>query len=121
MSYIATVRYSNGHEGSKVLGIYSSYEEAKNVLNLYSKRTSYKILEIQHVTQNLQSQDLLSIVDSNDDYGRKIITVNGVDYESQAEYIASNKLESNTVFRLELEGTNHIVSVCDSEMGNKRN
>lgn len=117
MFYVATVRYAEGDEGSTILGIYSTYQEAKDILNIYKRRATFEILEIQHVTRNMQPEDLTVIRDHVDENGDEFIKVNGTVHESQSEYVSNEKLSSHTLFHLELDGSK-ILSM--SEEGNPK-
>lgn len=98
MSYIATVRYAEGEEGSQILGIYSTKEEAIEILTLYKRNASFEILEIQHFTKNLNREELLAIkpfITKNND---EFIKVNNNVYESQCDYLNNNNIGSKLLF-----------------------
>lgn len=105
MSYVATVRYAEGKEGSQILGIYSTRKEAQDILDLYRRNASFEILEIQHVTRNMIPEDLnnLEIQTATEDEeffskGDTYLRAEDASYENQGEYIDDKKLLSKTVY-----------------------
>lgn len=110
MFYVVTAR-SEGHSGYTILGIYSTEKEAIEILELYRKKCSFEILEIQNVTRNMQKEDLLAIKSKNKD-GEDfvvvdVVVINGVvksvEYESQYNYLHNAELLSKTVFSEEID------------------
>lgn len=104
MFYVATVRYAEDHGGSTILGIYSTEQEAMEILKLYEKNASFEVLEIQHITKNLKPEDLKKIKPYITPSGEEFVKVDGEEYESQGEYfhtcgILSTTLYSETVNR----------------------
>jgi hypothetical protein len=102
MFYVATVRYAEGGEGSKILGIYSTEEEAMEILRLYKRNADFEILEIQHVTKNLKPSDLLAIKPFRTPDGDNFVKVYGEEFESQGEYFHHKKVISQEVFHEEV-------------------
>lgn len=99
MSYVATIRYVEDHdEGSRILGIYSTEEEAVEILRLYKRNAHFEILEIQHIEKNLEPKDLLKIKPFKTQTGGNFVKVNDEEYASQGDYFASNNIGSKTCF-----------------------
>lgn len=101
MSYILTTRFIEDNEsGSKILGIYTTMEEAYEVLNLYMKNINNEILTIEFISKNVKPSDLLKIEKSLSKWGEEIIKVDKVEYESQYDYIEATGLGSRSTYVL---------------------
>lgn len=73
-----------------------------DVLKLYKRNADFEILEIQCFERNVIPNDLLSIERIRTRDGDDFVKVNGVEYESQTEYFASNNIGSKTYFSEEV-------------------
>ena len=78
MFYIVTRRFAeDSSDGSKILGIYSSEDEARSIKDEYMKHAPYETVEIQYISNNVKLSDLTKVkpyrTKNGDDFIKKYI------------------------------------------------
>lgn len=102
MSYIVTTRYAEGDEGSKILGIYDTESEAREILEGYKENAKNEILEIQYLENNLKLEDIQKVRKFRTPQGDNFIKADGGEYETQGEYYSDMRLTSTEIFSEEV-------------------
>jgi hypothetical protein len=115
MFYIVTItskcRFITINDGSKIIGVYTTEEEATSVANQYIRISQYKkdevrsfigtqeeIVEIQKVENSTKISDLKKISVVVED-NNKILKVGDEEYDTQLEYLEDKNLLSETIFQ----------------------
>lgn len=98
------MRYiKNKNYGSNILGIYDTFEEAKEIIDMYALNCSITtILEIQRVKKNIKIENLEKIKPYTNSDGDNFIKVGRTIYENQEEYFLKNNYLSKTFYDIQI-------------------